>query len=312
MRVLITGATGSLGHALVRRWQPLHERIVVFSRDEVKQAVMAQQFPQDNIRYFLGDVRDRRRLEQAMVGCDTVIHAAALKRVDAVAYNPEEVAKTNVNGTRNVIQAADGRCAKVVVVSSDKAVEPTNVYGATKCLAEHLAVAANVYAVPHGTRVSAVRYGNVAWSRGSVLWTWSGVRDNHYEITDFRMTRFWLTLDQAVDTIELALAHMRGGEIFVPRIKAARLTRFIDLLAPVCKVQETGLRPGGEKLHEVLIGHEEGQRTEDWGHYWTIEPALPTWRKADAPIVHPVSRYSSDTAPQMSNEEIRALIASKP
>src|SRR5690242_11100494 len=232
MRVLITGGTGSLGHALVRRWKDSAERIVVFSRDEWKQAEMARAYPEggaQGIRYFLGDVRDKTRLEQALVGIDTVIHAAALKRVDAVAYNPVEVLKTNVLGTQNVIEASVACGVRsVVVVSSDKAVEPSNVYGSSKNVAEHLAVSSNVYAVPRGTRVSVVRYGNVAWSRGSVLHVWEDQLNTRrlphlITLTDKRMTRFWLTLDQAVDVIEFALEECRPGDIIIPMLKKAKM-----------------------------------------------------------------------------------------
>lgn len=318
MRCLITGGTGSLGHALVRRWKDSAERIVVFSRDEWKQAEMARIWPDtgaQGVRYFLGDVRDKERLQQAMVGIDTVIHAAALKRVDAVAYNPVEVLKTNVLGTQNVIEAsvASGVC-QVVVVSSDKAVEPTNVYGSSKNVAEHLAVSANVYAVPRGTRVSVVRYGNVAWSRGSVLWTWAEQAAHRYiHITDTRMTRFWLTLDQAVDEIERALRQMNGGETFIPRLKAASLLDIASaLVRGDCVVTEVGLRPGGEKLHEVLVGTEECSRAEDWSEYFVINPHLPTWRQDQGIVGHGVERYSSDMAPRLSQEEIMAMLASRP
>src|SRR5690349_9861998 len=282
MRVLITGGTGSLGHALVRRWKDSAERIVVFSRDEWKQAEMARLYSGENIRYFLGDVRDKARLEQALVGIDTVIHAAALKRVDAVAYNPVEVLKTNVLGTQNVIEAAvSSGVRRVVVVSSDKAVEPANVYGSSKNVAEHLAVSANVYAVPRGTRVSVVRYGNVAWSRGSVLFTWAEQAAHRYiQVTDKRMTRFWLTLDQAVDTIEDALETSDPGEVLIPQLKSAAL---IDIARAMvhgdCVIEEIGLRPGGEKLHEVLLGAEEGSRAVDYVDCYILEPHLPTWKK---------------------------------
>ncbi len=319
MRVLITGATGSLGHALMLRWQPVADRIVVFSRDEFKQAAMATQWSQDNVRYFIGDVRDKERLIQALVGIDTVIHAAALKRVDAACYNPVELLKTNVLGTQNVIEASVASGVRqVVVVSSDKAVEPTNVYGSSKNVAEHLAVSANVYTVPRGTWVSVVRYGNVAWSRGSVLWTWAdrvahGLAERSLQITDKRMTRFWLTLDQAVDAIEDALETLEAGQIYVPQLKSAALVDIAQALVQGdCVVEETGLRPGGEKLHEVLLGAEECNRTEDRGGYFVIHPHLPTWAKNTPVVSNVTARYSSDTAPRMSQEEIMALLASRP
>ena len=330
MRVLITGGTGSLGHALVRRWKDSAERIVVYSRDELKQAQMAEKFSDPNLRFFIGDVRDRDRLEEALVGIDTVIHAAALKRVDAVAYNPAEVIKTNVLGTQNICQAAvRAGVRSVVVVSSDKAVEPANIYGSSKNVAEHLAVAANVYAVPRGTGVSVVRYGNVAWSRGSVLWRWDALlrqaagryAEGHLPvipITDHRMTRFWLTLDQAADVIDYALDTQEAGEIYIPRLKAASMTDIaLAMFNNMVKFNETGLRPGGEKLHEVLIGSEEASRTATYDHSFRIEPHLPTWRGHEVygedPDYHgKIQRYSSDMAPRMSQEEIMALLRSKP
>lgn len=325
MRALITGGTGSLGHALVRRWKDSAERIVVFSRDEYKQGEMSLQFPQANIRYFLGDVRDKERLAQALVGIDTVIHAAALKRVDAVAYNPVEVLKSNVLGTQNTIEAAvSSGVSRVVLVSSDKAVEPANVYGASKNMAEHLAVSANVYAYPRGTRVSAVRYGNVAWSRGSVLWAWENcVASQVFPLTDLEMTRFWLTLDQAVNVIEYCLETMDGGEVIVPRLKSASLVRIAGGLSPNGAVfNVSGLRPGGEKLHEVLIGQEEASRVThrirlplggQEQEYFVLNPHLPTWRKStDWGDPGGGSRYSSDIAPKMTQEEIMTLLKSKP
>lgn len=313
-----------MGHALVRRWKDSAERIVVFSRDEWKQAEMARIWPDtgaQGVRYFLGDVRDKERLQQAMVGIDTVIHAAALKRVDAVAYNPVEVLRTNVLGTQAVAEAAVASgVRKVVLVSSDKSVQPSNVYGSSKNFAEHLAISANVYAVPRGTLLSAVRYGNVAWSRGSVLHAWEAcVASRHLLITDKRMTRFWLTMDQAVDTIEYCLANMEGGEVYIPRCKAAALVDIAHAMVQGdCVLEETGLRPGGEKLHETLLGTEEIDRACAFMEYFCLYPHLATWRpmttwRLAEPLPFNVAEaYSSDTAPRLSQEEIMALLASRP
>lgn len=317
MRVLITGGTGSLGHALVRRWKDTAERIVIFSRDEWKQAEMAKTYPEggaQGVRYFLGDVRDKERLQQALVGIDTVIHAAALKRVDAVAYNPVEVLKTNVLGTQYVIEASVASGVRtVLVVSSDKSVEPSNVYGSSKNVAEHLAVSANVYAVPRGTRVSVVRYGNVAWSRGSVLWAWAA-RDPHQPVpvTDRRMTRFWLTLDQAVDLIEAGL-NLLPGEVLIPQLKSASLVDVAyAMFGYAHPIEETGLRPGGEKIHETLLGINEIDRAVAFRGHFVLQPHLPTW-SATEPLVSNVSEaYASDTAPRMTREEIMGLLRSKP
>ncbi|HZI76802.1 MAG TPA: polysaccharide biosynthesis protein, partial [Gemmatimonadales bacterium] len=232
----------------------------------------------------------------------------------AVAYNPVEVLKTNVLGTQNVIEASVACGVRsVVVVSSDKAVEPSNVYGSSKNVAEHLAVSSNVYAVPQGTRVSVVRYGNVAWSRGSVLWTWADQSAQRYlQITDKRMTRFWLTLDRAVDLIEVALKYAAAGEILAPALHAASMVDIASALVQGdCVINEIGLRPGGEKLHEVLIGTEEASRTHQENGLFFIQPHLPTWGHEKL-VYNMATRYSSDMAPRMTQEEIMALLASKP
>lgn len=316
MRCLITGGTGSLGHALVRRYVALGaERIVVYSRDEYKQSQMAERFSDPSLRFFIGDVRDRDRLCEAMWGIDTVIHAAALKRVDAVAYHATETLKTNVLGTQAVIQAAVlSGVKRVVLISSDKAVAPANSYGASKMYAEHLAITSNSYSYPRGTRVSAVRYGNVAWSRGSVLWAWEKLaQDRHFLITDKRMTRFWLTMDQAVDTIEYCLANMEGGEVYIPRCKAAALVDIAHAMVHGdCVLEETGLRPGGEKLHETLLGIEEIDRACEFMEYFCLYPHLATWRPMEPLPFNVAEAYSSNTAPKMSQEEIMSLLASRP
>lgn len=289
-------------------------RICILSRDEWKQAQMAQEYPDDRLRWFLGDVRDLPRLTEAFHGVDMVIHAAALKRVDAVAYNPSEVIATNVLGTQNVIRAAiAARVGRVLLISSDKAVEPTNIYGASKMCAEWLAVASNVYAYPQGTRVSVVRYGNVIGSRGSVveLWRALGVGGGSIPITDKRCTRFWITMEQAVQLIQDALKLMDGGEIFVPDLPSMRIVDLAEAIAPGAEQREIGLRPGGEKLHEKLLNQEEVARTVWVNGLYVVRPALNYWggtpRHGDA--VRPDWEYVSDRNGRwVTVEEMREML----
>ena len=316
--ILITGGTGSLGNALVARLlrDPQWERIIVLSRDELKQSEMMTRFQADErLRFFLGDVRDRRRLREAFRGVNVVVHAAALKRVDAGSYNPGEIKRTNVDGTENVCAAAiDCGVAQVLTISSDKAVQPTNIYGASKMFAEHLTVNANAQGFPAGTRLACVRYGNVMGSRGSVVHLWrADVRAGHpLRLTDARMTRFWLTLDDACDLVEHALLALAGGEIFVPKLRAIRLT---DLAAAVAgddyPVTFTGLRPGGEKLHEALLGIHEVPRTLDCGGVYVVPPELHEWTGAQwTGARFPRTHYESDSVEFIGVEELRTMVES--
>ena len=286
MRALITGGTGSLGNALVRAWLQRDdvERLVVLSRDELKQAQMRERFPDPRLLFFLGDVRDISRLKLAFYGIDTVIHAAALKRVDATASDPLELIQTNVMGTANVLRAALActdnpsqlRPVKVLLVSSDKACLPVNAYGASKFMAEQLTVNFNVYGAPRGCISSAVRYGNVLGSRGSVVHTWRRQGDV-LTLTEPHMTRFIITMEQAVGVIDAALESMEGGEVFVPYKLPAALME--DLAQAVCTGAEYiygGLRPGGEKMHELLLSEEESHRTV---HPGVMLPHQSTWRE---------------------------------
>lgn len=259
--ILITGGTGSLGHHLIRRitrdYKP--HKIIIYSRDEFKQSQMQKEFDNDCLRYFLGDVRDLERLKNAVKSADIVIHAAALKQVPALEYNPTEAVKTNIMGSMNVITACldtdPERKKKVLLISSDKAVSPINLYGATKLTAEKLFVAANVY---NHSKFSVVRYGNVAGSRGSVVPLFQGLSKKGelvFPITDFDMTRFWLTLDDAVDLIFKILSDMKGGEIYVPKIKSAKITDIAKAVNKDCVFSKIGIRPG-EKLHECLVSED--------------------------------------------------------
>jgi UDP-N-acetylglucosamine 4,6-dehydratase len=316
VRVLITGATGSLGHALVR--YALNEtdwHLIVFSRDEKKQADMHALFNDARAEFRLGDVRDQARLKLAFYGCDVVIHAAALKRVDAVAGEPVEVFKTNVLGTWNVLQAAlSARVPKVLVISSDKACHPINAYGASKFAAEALTVSFNQYGYPQGTKASAVRYGNVLGSRGSVVHHWLG---GGSDLTHPDMTRFIITMPQAVGLVHAALDAMEGGEVFVPRLPAARMIDLYQACAGTeASYRYVGLRPGGEKMHETLLTEEEAQRSRDLGDYVSIiEPHLTPWTKT--PHWAEESRTldgerRSDTARKLSVEQLREMVKTVP
>jgi UDP-N-acetylglucosamine 4,6-dehydratase len=292
-------------------------RVCIFSRDELKQAQMAADLPDPRLRFFLGDVRDPGRLAQACHGIDTVVHAAALKRVDAIAYNPSEVIKTNVLGTQNVVEAAAGAgVGRIIVVSSDKAVKPTNIYGASKFMAESAAVAANAWTHPRGTKVSAVRYGNVLGSRGSVVGIFrrQAAQGGPLRLTDPRCTRFWLTLAQAVTLIRHAADTMQGGEIFVPRLPSMLVFDLARAVAGEGMAYETvGLRPGGEKLHETLVAAEEADRTYlDGDSGYLIAPPVQTWGKVDSwgvPVRPGFSLESNRNDAWLTVDQMRGMLA---
>ena len=315
--ILITGGTGSLGQALARYLLTLPiSRLAILSRDEWKQAQQAATLTDPRVRWFLGDVRDRPRLEQAFMGVDCVIHAAALKRVDAIAHDPAEVKKTNIDGTENVIWAAmRASVAKVMLISSDKAVQPTNFYGTTKMAAEWLAVMGNTYTYPQGTRCAVVRYGNVLGSRGSVLGLWRDciAAGKPIPITDPTCSRFWITMDQAVRFVWRAMERMEGGEIFLPELRGSRLPVLAEALAPGYPTELVGLRPGGEKLHESLVNPEEATRAAAHKDGFTIAPSLTPWRPA-VPLSHwgdPLPQdwvYQSDIVGQLTVPELRAML----
>lgn len=282
--ILVTGGTGSFGKKFVETillQYPEVERLVVFSRDELKQYEMAQQFSDEafsQIRYFIGDVRDRERLARAMEGIDIVIHAAALKQVPACEYNPFEAIKTNIHGAQNVIEAAIDRGVKqVVALSTDKAAAPINLYGATKLCSDKLFVAANNFRGKHDIMFSVVRYGNVMGSRGSVIPFFMEKRhEGVLPITDERMTRFNITLEDGVKLVLYALENMWGGEIFVPKIPSYKITDVADAVAPECEKKIVGIRPG-EKLHEEMITITDALSTVEFDKYFVILPAIPLW-----------------------------------
>jgi len=280
--ILVTGGTGSFGKAFIRHALDHLDphRLVVFSRDELKQYEVRQLFENDpRLRWFIGDVRDEKRLFRAMHGVDYVIHAAALKQVDTAEYNPFEFVNTNVVGSQNVIEASiDAGVKQVVALSTDKASSPINLYGATKLTADKLFVSGNHYAANYETRFSVVRYGNVMGSRGSVIPFFRRLAENGHSlpITDLRCTRFFITLPQAVEFVVDSFDLMHGGELYVPKIPSMRIADLAQAISPGAPMHDVGLRPG-EKLHEEMISPEEGRRALRLGDRYLIQPELATW-----------------------------------
>ncbi|MEA3210637.1 MAG: UDP-N-acetylglucosamine 4,6-dehydratase/5-epimerase [Chthoniobacter sp.] len=317
--VLVTGGTGSFGRKfveiLLNEYQP--KKLIVFSRDELKQHDMRQKFSDQHpssLRYFIGDVRDRNRLERAFHGVDVVVHAAALKQVPACEYNPIEAIQTNIVGGTNVIEAAlDQGVKRVLALSTDKAVNPVNLYGATKLCAEKLFVQGNAYAGDTGTHFSCVRYGNVVGSRGSVIPLFLEQRKTgRITITDPRMTRFWLTLDQGVRFVIHCIERMHGGEMFVPRIPSMNIMDLAKAIAPECEIQNVGIRPG-EKLHESLISEDEARSSLEFDDMFVVQPLHPWWRGdrwQHGRTLPEGFRYSSDNNTQwLKVEDLRTLAA---
>ena len=316
--LLITGGTGSFGRAFVRACleQTDLKRIVVLSRDELKQWEMRRLFEDDRrLRFFLGDVRDLSRLERAFDGVDLVVHAAALKQVPAVEYNPFEAVKTNIHGAKNVIDAAiDGGVKKVIALSTDKASSPVNLYGATKLVSDKLFVDGNAYAGGKATHFAVVRYGNVVGSRGSIvpLFKELAAKGGDIPITDDRMTRFWITLEQAVRFVLDSFERMHGGEIFVPKIPSMRVIDLAEALAPEASIRIIGIRPG-EKLHEELISQHDARRTMDIDSAFVVQPDMDWWARATNYQGRAVPQdfcYSSDNNPDwLSVDRLREMVA---
>ena len=300
--LLITGGTGSFGTAFVestlKKYKPA--KIIVFSRDEMKQWEMKEKFSKaENLRFFLGDVRDRERLERALYGVDYVIHAAALKIVPAAEYDPFECIKTNINGAINVIDAClNTNVKKLIALSTDKASEPVNLYGASKLVSDKLFVAANAYSDGNQTKFSVVRYGNVMGSRGSVIPLFRSLKETgELPITSFEMTRFMITLDQSVNVIWNAFKDMQGGEIFVKKLPSIRVTDIAKAIAPKAKLIEVGVR-AGEKLHEQMISNADASFTYEYEDHFKILPRLHTWAQEfpvpkGGKLVSPGFSYSS-------------------
>lgn len=317
--ILITGGTGSFGkkatEVILKKHRP--KRLIIFSRDELKQFEMSQIFPDSRygcIRYFIGDVRDKERLYRAFHDVDYVIHAAALKQVPAAEYNPFEAVKTNILGAQNVIGVAiDQGVKKVIALSTDKAANPINLYGATKLCSDKLFIAGNSYVGHDRTIFSVVRYGNVVGSRGSVIPFFLKCREEGYlPITDPRMTRFWITLQQGVDFVLQCLEGMVGGELFVPKIPSMNIMDLAGAIAPECKTKIIGIRPG-EKLHEVMIPRDDSRKTIEFDHYYIIQPDFRFWEHRyngnDGKPVPEDFEYNSATNPwRLSIDEMREII----
>jgi len=315
--VLVTGGTGSFGkkfiEIMLREYRP--KKLVIFSRDELKQHDMrASGFDHPSLRYFIGDVRDPARLERAMAGATVVVHAAALKQVSACEYNPFEAIQTNIMGGRNVIDAAINQgVRRILALSTDKAVNPISLYGATKLCAEKMFVQANAYAGTKDTRLSCARYGNVVGTRGSVIPVFLEQRKSgKVTITDPRMTRFWITLDQGVKFVVRCLEEMHGGEIFVPKIPSMRMMDIAETIAAGCEIGTIGIRPG-EKLHEVLVSEDEARNTVEVEGMYVIQPVHPWWKVENWVDARPLPdgfRYASDTnSTWLTKEQLQELIA---
>ncbi len=304
--ILITGGTGSFGNAfttyILEHYKP--KKIIIYSRDEYKQFVMANKFKQykDILRFFIGDVRDKDRLYRAFDGADYVIHAAALKQVPACEYNPIEAIKTNINGAMNIIDAAlDCGVKKVVALSTDKAVNPINLYGGTKLVSDKLFVSANAYAGTKDISFSVVRYGNVAGSRGSVIPFFRNIVKNggkELPITDYRMTRFWISLEQGVQLVIKALEEAKGGETFISKIPSFKITDLAQAILPGCEMPEVGIREG-EKLHEVMVTREDSISTYEYEKHFIVYPHMEWWNpdkiRAGGKQISPGFEYSSET-----------------
>jgi UDP-N-acetylglucosamine 4,6-dehydratase/5-epimerase len=313
--VLVTGGTGSFGKMFTRTVldQTSVRKVVVFSRDELKQFEMQQAFPDEpRIRFFLGDVRDHRRLYRAFHDVDVVVHAAALKQVPAAEYNPFEAVMTNVHGAQNVIDAAiDQGVQRVIALSTDKACSPINLYGATKLVSDKLFINGNAYAGGTKTRFAVVRYGNVVGSRGSVVpFFQQQAPSGELPITDERMTRFWITLEQGVRFVIESLDRMKGGELFVPKIPSMKVTDLATALAPDARTRVVGIRPG-EKLHEEMISAPDSRRTIDMGDYYVIQPEMEWWpeRQLGGTPVPDGFSYASDTNTNwLTVDELREMV----
>lgn len=319
--ILVTGGTGSFGKKFIETVLREHnpERCIVFSRDELKQYEMRQMpvFRDDRrLRFFIGNVRDKERLLRAFDGVDYVVHAAALKQVPACEYNPFEAIRTNVHGAQNIINAAiDRNVKKVIALSTDKACNPVNLYGATKLCSDKLFISGNAYAGQKDTRFGVVRYGNVVGSRGSVIPFFIKKRHTgRLPVTHREMTRFWITLEQGVQFVLQSLENMAGGELFVPKIPSMKITDLAKAIGPDCKIDYVGIRPG-EKMHEVMISPADSRNTLDMGDYYLIAPEFEWWNsngiwaREKGEAVPPQFKYSSDNNDDwLAIEQLREII----
>jgi len=317
--ILITGGTGSFGkkctEIVLNKYQP--RRLIIFSRDELKQFEMAQEFPASkypSIRFFIGDVKDKERLYRAFRDVNYVIHAAALKQVPAAEYNPFEAVKTNILGAQNVINVSiDRGVEKVIALSTDKAANPINLYGATKLCSDKLFIAGNAYVGEADTKLSVVRYGNVVGSRGSVVPFFLKCRENGYfPITDPRMTRFWITIEQGVKFVLGCLEQMVGGELFVPKLPSMNIMDLAKAIDPKCETRIIGIRPG-EKIHEVMIPMDEARRTVEFDNYYILQPNFSFWKKRNNHGGKPVDEgfeYNSGTNPwTLTMDEMKQILS---
>ena len=318
--ILITGGTGSFGkkctEIILKRYKP--EKLIIFSRDELKQFEMSQVFSEKEypcIRYFIGDVRDKDRLYRVFDGVDYVIHAAALKQIPAAERNPFEVINTNIVGAENIINAAiDREVKKVIALSTDKAANPINLYGATKLCSDKLFISGNSYSGWHGSRFSVVRYGNVIGSRGSVIPFFKKMKETGtIPITDSRMTRFWITLEQGVEFVIKCIDMCVGGELFVPKIPSMNIMDLAKAIAPDCEYETIGIRPG-EKLHEVMITEDDSRHTLEFDEYYVVEPEFDWWSNErhmnnGGKAVKEGFRYASNLNDKwLTIEELRSLV----
>lgn len=318
--ILITGGTGSFGHHFIDYVLKNYKvkKIIIYSRDEFKQFLMNSDYQEHKeiLRFFIGDVRDGLRLKMAMKDVDYVIHAAALKQVPACEYNPNEAIKTNINGAVNVINASlEAGVKKVVALSTDKAVNPINLYGGTKLVSDKLFTAANAYSGADGTKFTVVRYGNVAGSRGSVIPFFQNIINNggtELPITDYRMTRFWISLEEGVRLVIKALGEARGGETFISKIPSFKITDLAQAMLPGCRMPEIGIREG-EKLHEIMVTREDSLHTYEYEKHFIVYPHYDWWGVNDilpgGKVVEPEFEYSSGTNTQwLSVEDISRLL----
>lgn len=313
--ILVTGGTGSFGKKFVELVLKHNPKVIrVFSRDELKQFEMSQQFNDPRLRFFVGNIKDKDRLSRAMNDVDIVVHAAALKQVPSCEYNPFEAIKTNILGGQNVIDASiDNEIAKVMFLSSDKAVNPVSLYGATKLCAEKLFVQSNSYVGQKRTRISVVRYGNVIGSRGSVVPTFKAQKEKGFlTLTDERMTRFWITRAGAVEFIVNCIERMQGGEIFIPKIPSMKIIDLAKAIAPEAQIKKIGIRPG-EKINEILLVSDEAEHTKEFDTYFVIEPKFPFWQRNNAEMggkfLPEGFKYSSDTNDHwLTKEELKKML----
>jgi UDP-N-acetylglucosamine 4,6-dehydratase len=313
--LLITGGTGSFGRAFIKTTLQEHnpKSVRIYSRGEFMQMEVRNYFRDERLRFLIGDVRDKERLYRAMNDVDIVVHAAALKQVPTCEYNPIEAVRTNVDGSVNVVDTAiNNAVEKVMLISTDKAVHPVNLYGATKMVAEKLFIQGNSYTGGRKTKFSCVRYGNVVGSRGSVVPLFEKQKkEGLITITDERMTRFWIAIEDGVRFVIDCIGRMKGGEVFVPKIPSMRVVDLAEAIAPQCEKRRTGIR-AGEKLHEILLTEEEARHTKDFGAYFLIEPEHPFWKKdnyMEGTQLPDGFRYTSDTNDQwLTREELKNMV----